>query len=100
MRVADRIQTARREEKWIGIAGVPNYFRRPFGPGWALTGDAAYDKDPITAQGISDAFTAAEALSRAPDDGWSGRRALGELLAAHQASRDQRVKPMYDFTCQ
>ena len=30
-----------------------------------------------------------------------GADAVGAgALAAHQASRDQRVKPMYDFTCQ
>ena len=98
--VADRLQRATREEKWIGIAGVPNYFRRPFGPGWALVGDAAYDRDPITAQGISDAFVDADALTAALDEGWSGRRSLDDGLAACQASRDQRVKPMYDFTCQ
>jgi hypothetical protein len=34
------------------------------------------------------------------DDGWSGRRALDDALADHQANRDRRVKPMYDFTCQ
>jgi 2-polyprenyl-6-methoxyphenol hydroxylase-like FAD-dependent oxidoreductase len=98
--VADRLQRARREEKWIGIAGVANYFRQPFGPGWALVGDAGYDKDPITAQGISDAFIDAESLVGALDDGWSGRRSLDDALAAHQANRDQRVKPMYEFTCQ
>ena len=98
--VADRLRGARREEKWIGTAGVPNYFRQPFGPGWALVGDAAYDKDPITAQGISDAFIDAEGLVTALDDGWSERRPLADALAAYQASRDQRAKPMYDFTCQ
>jgi 2-polyprenyl-6-methoxyphenol hydroxylase-like FAD-dependent oxidoreductase len=98
--VADRLQSARREEKWIGVAGVANYFRQASGPGWALVGDAAYQKDPITAQGISDAFIDAEALATALDDGWSGRRPLGEALAANQARRDQRAGPMYDFTCQ
>lgn len=98
--VAERLRGARREEKWVGTAGVPNYFRQPSGPGWALVGDAAYDKDPITAQGISDAFIDAEGLATALDDGWSGRRRLGEALAAHQKSRDRRAKPMYDFTCQ
>jgi 2-polyprenyl-6-methoxyphenol hydroxylase-like FAD-dependent oxidoreductase len=98
--VADRMLRAKREEKWIGTAGVPNYFRQPFGQGWALVGDAAYNKDPITAQGISDAFIDADGLATALDDGWSGRRSLTDALAAHQASRDQRVKPMYDFTCQ
>ena len=98
--VADRLQRARREERWIGIAGVRNYFRRPFGPGWALVGDAAYQKDPITAQGISDAFLDADALAASLDEAWSTGGALGEILAAQQAQRDQRVKPMYDFTCQ
>jgi 2-polyprenyl-6-methoxyphenol hydroxylase-like FAD-dependent oxidoreductase len=98
--VADRLRRARREEKWIGIAGVPNYFRRPFGPGWALAGDAAYNKDPITAQGISDAFADADALAAALDDAWCGRLAIDEALAACQRNRDQRVKPLYDFTCQ
>ena len=97
--VAERLQGARRVEKWIGTAGVPNYFRQAFGPGWALVGDAAYDKDPITAQGISDAFIDAEGLAAALDDGWSGRRPLGDTLAAHQAARDRRAGPMYEFTC-
>jgi 2-polyprenyl-6-methoxyphenol hydroxylase-like FAD-dependent oxidoreductase len=98
--VAQRLQSATREEKWYGTAGVANYFRQPFGPGWALVGDAGYDRDPITAQGISDAFIDAEALTTALDDGWSGRRPLGDALEAYQTARDQRVKPMYDFTCQ
>jgi 2-polyprenyl-6-methoxyphenol hydroxylase-like FAD-dependent oxidoreductase len=98
--VAARLSRARREEKWVGIAGVPNYFRQPFGSGWALVGDAAYNKDPITAQGISDAFIDAEMLATALDEGWSGRRPLDEGLTENQASRDRRAKPMYDFTCQ
>lgn len=98
--VADRLQRAKREEKWVGTAGVANYFRKPYGPGWALVGDAGYDKDPLTAQGISDAFIDAENLTEALDAGLSGRRPLDEALAGYQSSRDQRAKPMYDFTCQ
>jgi 2-polyprenyl-6-methoxyphenol hydroxylase-like FAD-dependent oxidoreductase len=98
--VAERLRRARREEKWVGTAGVANYFRKPYGPGWALVGDAGYDRDPITAQGISDAFIDAENLTEALDAGFSGRRPLDRALAEYQASRDRRVKPMYDFTCQ
>src|SRR5262245_41359044 len=97
--VAERRRAAKREEKWYGTAGVPNYFRQPFGPGWALVGDAGYNKDPITAQGISDAFIDADGLARALDDGWSGRRQLDDALVDHQTSRDKRVKALYDFTC-
>jgi 2-polyprenyl-6-methoxyphenol hydroxylase-like FAD-dependent oxidoreductase len=98
--VADRLRNARRETKWVGTAGVPNYFRQPYGPGWALVGDAGYSKDPITAQGISDAFIDADALTTALDEGWSARRPLDVALTEYQSSRDQRAKPMYDFTCQ
>jgi len=98
--VADRLRDARREERWIGTAGVANYFRRPYGPGWALVGDAGYDKDPLTAQGISDAFIDAEALATALHESWSGQRSIDEAMAGYQASRDRRAKPMYDFTCQ
>jgi 2-polyprenyl-6-methoxyphenol hydroxylase-like FAD-dependent oxidoreductase len=98
--VAERLRTATRAEKWSGTAGVRNYFRRPFGPGWALAGDAASNKDPITAQGISDAFIDAEGLVAALDAGWSGRRDLDAALAAHQEKRDRRMKPLYEFTCQ
>jgi 2-polyprenyl-6-methoxyphenol hydroxylase-like FAD-dependent oxidoreductase len=98
--VAHRLARARRQEKWSGIAGVPNYFRQPFGPGWVLVGDAAYIKDPMTAQGISDAFIDAAALATALDDGWSGRQPLGEALASTHVTRDRRVKPMYEFTSQ
>jgi 2-polyprenyl-6-methoxyphenol hydroxylase-like FAD-dependent oxidoreductase len=49
----------------VSPAPVPNFFRKPFGCGWALVGDAAYNKDPITAQGITDAFREVEnALAR------------------------------------
>jgi 2-polyprenyl-6-methoxyphenol hydroxylase-like FAD-dependent oxidoreductase len=61
-------------------------------------GDAGYAKDPITAQGISDAFVYAESLAEALDLAFSGRRAFERVLAEHHAMRDQRVKPMYDFT--
>jgi 2-polyprenyl-6-methoxyphenol hydroxylase-like FAD-dependent oxidoreductase len=98
--VADRLQRARRAGHWSGIAGVRNYFRQPFGPGWALVGDAAYQKDPITAQGISDAFLDADALATSLDSAWTTGAPLDTLLAAQQARRDRRVKPLYDFTCQ
>jgi 2-polyprenyl-6-methoxyphenol hydroxylase-like FAD-dependent oxidoreductase len=98
--VADRMSRARREEKWVGTAGMPNYFRRPYGPGWTLVGDAGYDKDPITAQGISDAFIDAEQLTDALHVGLSGQQPLDEALAAYQRKRDDRAKPMYDLTCE
>jgi 2-polyprenyl-6-methoxyphenol hydroxylase-like FAD-dependent oxidoreductase len=97
---AERVRGGRREEKWYGTAGVPGYFRKPYGPGWALVGDAGYNRDPITAQGISDAFLDAAALADALDAGLSGRGVLEDLLAAHESARNERVRTMYEFTCE
>jgi 2-polyprenyl-6-methoxyphenol hydroxylase-like FAD-dependent oxidoreductase len=95
-----RVREGRREEKWYGTAGVPGYFRKPYGKGWALVGDASYNRDPITAQGISDAFIDAELLATALSAGLSGTGTLDDLLAAHEATRNERVRPMYEFTGQ
>jgi 2-polyprenyl-6-methoxyphenol hydroxylase-like FAD-dependent oxidoreductase len=81
-------------------AGVPGYFRMPYGKGWALVGDASDNRDPITAQGISDAFIDAESLAEALSFALSGNGTFEERLAAHETARNERVRPMYEFTSQ
>ena len=71
--LAERVRAGSREERWYGTADLANFFRTPHGPGWALVGDAGYHKDPVTAQGITDAFRDAELLAEAVDGGFSGR---------------------------
>ncbi len=93
-----RVREGRRAEKWYGTAGVPGYFRKPYGKGWALVGDASYNRDPITAQGISDAFIDASALADAVSAWLSGHDTFDALLAAYEAARNERVRPMYEFT--
>ena len=97
--VAERVRRARREERFAGGA-VPNFFRRPFGPGWALVGDAGYTKDPITAQGISDAFHDAELCASGLDDAFTGRRPFADAMGDYQRTRDARAMPIYEFTTQ
>jgi flavin-dependent dehydrogenase len=96
---ADRVRAARREQRFVGAA-VPNYFRKPYGPGWALVGDAGYNKDFITAQGIQDAFRDAELCARALDETFSGARSFDAAMGEYQSTRDAHVLPMYEFTCQ
>ena len=96
---AARLQSARRVGKIAGTA-LPNFFRKPWGPGWALVGDAGYQKDPITAQGILDAFRDAELCTTALDETFRGVRSLDEAMGAYRRARDEHVLPMYDFTCQ
>ena len=96
---AERISRARREARIAGAA-VSNFFRKPYGPGWALVGDAGYNRDPITAQGIHDAFRDAERCAGALDEALSDARAFVDAMADYQHARDEGVTPMYEFTCQ
>jgi 2-polyprenyl-6-methoxyphenol hydroxylase-like FAD-dependent oxidoreductase len=96
---AERVAGATREARFVGTA-VPNYFRRPYGPGWALVGDAGYNKDFITAQGIHDAFRDAELCATALDEWCSGASSFDAAMAAYQTKRDTQVLPMYELTTQ
>src|SRR5262245_15815480 len=97
--LASRLHAATREERFSG-GSVPNFFRKPYGPGWALVGDAGYTKDPVTAQGILDAFHDAELCATSLDEAFTGRRSFDEAMAGYHQSRDMRVMPMYEFTTQ
>jgi 2-polyprenyl-6-methoxyphenol hydroxylase-like FAD-dependent oxidoreductase len=72
----------------------------PYGPGWALVGDAGYTRDPITAQGIANAFVDAERVSAALSQVWTGNISFDAAMARCQAERDAAVLPMYEFTTQ
>ncbi len=96
---ADRLAGARRVERFSG-AGVPGYFRKPYGPGWALVGDAGYNKDPITAQGILDAFLDAELCAEAVHEASTGLRSYDDAMGRYQRMRDERCLPMYEMTCE
>jgi 2-polyprenyl-6-methoxyphenol hydroxylase-like FAD-dependent oxidoreductase len=94
---AERVRGATREERFVGTF-VENYFRRPYGPGWALVGDAGYNKDFITAQGIHDAFRDAELCATALDQAFSGARSYVNAMRDYQSARDAQVLPMYELT--
>jgi flavin-dependent dehydrogenase len=96
---AARVDAATREERFAGMA-VPNFFRKPYGPGWVLVGDAGYTKDFITAMGIQDAFRDAELCAAAIDDSFCGRRPYEVAMSGYQAARDAQSLPMYEFTCE
>jgi 2-polyprenyl-6-methoxyphenol hydroxylase-like FAD-dependent oxidoreductase len=96
---AERIRDAKREERFVGTS-VANYFRTPFGPGWALVGDAGYNKDFITAQGITDAFRDAELCADALDQALAGKHRYDEAMGDYRSTRDAQVLPMYEMTAQ
>jgi 2-polyprenyl-6-methoxyphenol hydroxylase-like FAD-dependent oxidoreductase len=95
--LAARVRPGTRAERYVGTADLPNFFRKPFGPGWALVGDAGYHKDPFGAQGISDAFHDAELLVTAVDEGLSERQPLEETLAGYERERNAWAMPRYEL---
>jgi 2-polyprenyl-6-methoxyphenol hydroxylase-like FAD-dependent oxidoreductase len=98
--LAERVHNAIQAERFLGAADIPNFFRKPYGPGWALVGDAGYHKDPYTAQGITDAFFSAKLLAQAIAAGLSGSRPLEEALADYEQQRNQDALPKYGFNWQ
>jgi 2-polyprenyl-6-methoxyphenol hydroxylase-like FAD-dependent oxidoreductase len=77
---------------------LPGYFRKPWGDGWALAGDAGYHKHPLSAQGITDAFRDADLLAEAIDAGLSGRRPIVDALSDYERERNGAVMPQYEST--
>jgi 2-polyprenyl-6-methoxyphenol hydroxylase-like FAD-dependent oxidoreductase len=94
--LADRLARAERAERFRWAPPGDAFFRTPAGPGWALVGDAGYHLDPITAQGMLDAFRDAERLAEAVDRGLSGD--LSTELLGYQRDRDVAAMPMYLYT--
>ncbi len=90
--LAARLAGARLVGSLHGFPGQLGYLRRPWGPGWALVGDAAYFKDPITAHGISDALRDAGLLADAVAAGTEAAMADYELV------RDELSTRLFDVT--
>jgi 2-polyprenyl-6-methoxyphenol hydroxylase-like FAD-dependent oxidoreductase len=82
-----------REERILGATQLPNFVRRPYGPGWALVGDAGCHKDPFLALGVCDAFRDAELLAEALPEVASGARAEAEALADYERRRNDSTLP-------
>jgi flavin-dependent dehydrogenase len=91
--LAAKVGAARPGQRHWTFTGMRGFARQCWGPGWALVGDAAYFKDPISAHGMTDALIAAELLAQQV-----GRIAAGEqqdsALAEYARLRWQLIEPM------
>ena len=88
----DQLATARPVERIRGFGGHIGFIRKSAGNGWALVGDAAYFKDPLTAHGITDALRDAELLANAIGEGSDG------ALADYQEQRDSSSLDVFEST--
>jgi flavin-dependent dehydrogenase len=98
--LTERVRAGQRAERWLGSADLPNFFRKPYGSGWALVGDAGYHRDPVTGTGISEAFRDSELLVEAVDAGLTGRQPLDQALAGYEIARNALAYPSYEMTLQ
>jgi 2-polyprenyl-6-methoxyphenol hydroxylase-like FAD-dependent oxidoreductase len=87
-----RLDAARRVEPVRGFGGQVGFIRQGYGRGWALVGDAAYFKDPLTAHGITDALRDAELLARAIVRGTTA------ALAEYEAVRHDLSRRLFEIT--
>jgi flavin-dependent dehydrogenase len=61
--LAPRLCKAERTDEIYGAGNIPCYQRIPYGPGWALVGDAQQILDPWSGMGIDHATTHADLLA-------------------------------------
>jgi 2-polyprenyl-6-methoxyphenol hydroxylase-like FAD-dependent oxidoreductase len=84
-----RLREGQRVERFRSTPELPNVIRTPYGPGWALVGDAGLVMDPLTAQGMGHALRDAELLSEA---------IVAGTEKEYRKERDRQTRPMYDLT--
>jgi 2-polyprenyl-6-methoxyphenol hydroxylase-like FAD-dependent oxidoreductase len=96
--LSSRVAAAAPADRLRSFPGVPGFMRTPWGPGWALVGDAGYFKDPITAHGMSDALRDAELLARAIADVFSGDVPETAALQDYHRTRDRLSQRLFAVT--
>ena len=94
--LSQRIRSGRREERIYGAAQLPNFLRKPYGPGWALVGDAGCHKDPARALGICDALRDAELLADSLTSSLSGAQAETAALGEYERRRNEATMDDYE----
>ncbi len=96
--LSERYARATRTAKLMGFMPHKSFYRKPFGPGWALVGDAGYYRDPLLGQGINDAFRDADELANALDSVFSGKSEFENALDAYQQQRNGATAGIYQLT--
>jgi flavin-dependent dehydrogenase len=92
---AQRIRAGRREGPIAGATDLPNFLRKPYGPGWALVGDAGAHKDPFLALGMCDAFRDAGLLAAALHRHFADAVPYDEALSDYERQRNEAT--MMDY---
>lgn len=97
-RVWARLQGAERITTVRGLKHTPNYYRQPYGAGWALVGDAVHHKDPLGGQGVYDAVFSAKALAEQYLAYKRGAMDYESAMRGYQARLEEETLPVYHNT--
>lgn len=87
-RIAAALARGQRATRFFAYRPTPNRFVVPAGPGWALVGDAGLYLDPITGQGIANAFLSAALMADALVDGLGGACTMDDAMDRYRSERD------------
>jgi 2-polyprenyl-6-methoxyphenol hydroxylase-like FAD-dependent oxidoreductase len=97
--LAARVHDAEITAPVRGALRLPNHVVEAAGPGWALAGDAAYHRDPVTGHGITDAFRDAELLATHLGAVLRGETSEAAGMACYSNERLRALRPIFELTC-
>ncbi len=94
---SQRVREGKRVDEFVG-GYARNFFRKPYGAGWALVGDAGASYEFTSAHGITNAFRQAAQIAEAIDDGLAQKRPMTDALSEFERRRNEVEGAFYDFT--
>jgi 2-polyprenyl-6-methoxyphenol hydroxylase-like FAD-dependent oxidoreductase len=96
--LAPRLAAARRTSRIYPASPreMQGYFRKPFGPGWTLVGDAGLCPHPAVAHGMTDALRSSELLHRYVEEAWTAGGQAEDCLDGYWQARDTESTPWYN----
>ncbi|MFP3855084.1 MAG: NAD(P)/FAD-dependent oxidoreductase [Anaerolineales bacterium] len=96
--LAPRLEDAEREGPIKGTGTIPCFRRVPYGPGWALVGDAGMTMDPWSGQGIDQASTHATMLADHLDEFLTEESDWESAMKAYHHQRNEFSQKIYRRT--
>ena len=96
--LAPRLTEMEREGPVRGTGTIPCFRRVPYGPGWALVGDAGMTLDPWSGQGIDQASTQATMLADQLDAFLTMESDWGSTMKAYHQARNEFSQKVYRRT--
>ena len=90
--LGNRVRSGTRMDDFVG-GYARNFFRKPYGDGWALVGDAGACYEFTSAHGITNAFRQAAQIAEAVSDGLAGKKPMAEALSDFEQRRNAVEAP-------